>query len=90
MAPQRSEARNWINLCVIITVITAGLFLTAPSSKPQREFSYGGKMYTLNDTKPQQQNVQLTPEQERMLRDIRERCRMVVSLRSGARYQCDE
>lgn len=90
MTPKRNKARKWINLCVIVTAIVAGLYFIAPSLKPQREFIYEGKMYTLDDMQPQQQSVQLAPEQERTLYNIRERCRIAVSLRFGARHQCDE
>lgn len=69
-------------VCLIASIIMT----VWPSESKRSDFVYGGKTYTNGD--PQQNNVQLTPEQEQSLREVQDRCRVVI-LRSGARYVCD-
>jgi len=90
MTPQRRETQKWINLCAIIAAIVVGFYLLTPPSKPQREFTYQGKTYTLKNTQSERQQITpRTPEQEQQAREFRERCHMVIRFRSGAYLKCN-
>lgn len=90
MASQRSEARKWISLCAIIAAFALGFYFITPSSKPQGEFTYEGKTYRFDDKQSQsQQNVPLTPQQDKDLRYFREHCRLVIGSHFRPQYKCD-
>lgn len=74
-------------VCLAITIVMSIL----PSKPKQTGFAYDGKTYTFSESKQQGRgDVVLSPEKERMIRELHENCQIQLrGRRFNPVYVCD-